>query len=335
MVLLPVGRGLDMKRVIHKPLSQTIINHYKRHDIFRCTHQSHTHFEYRVSVYHVLKEKECFPRGCIYFNWRCRLLNKGRTCPKKFRHVGRNCFNCREFYDEKEILKPELLVPGSDYKNFMESLHAFEDWVETVRGREVEFSGTINSLKPSFFKKADSPERQMCFDGFLMNFRGGHINLDFFDDLVYAKMNSALQHRLKLCKGDKVSFRAQVREERGRIVLVRIRGMDIEEKAADDIWTESRAQLAKRTGTIVPRHYDTCLNCDRGSLLDIITDVKRQRMLLCLEGVKDPADCMYRVSKLLLADNCAREEQEARGKEKSGAGNRFAAGPAGLFPDGR
>ena len=310
-----------MKSTRPKPLSQTIINHYKRHDIFKCTHQSHIHFEYRVSVYHVLKEKECFPEGCIYFNWRCRLLNKGKTCPKKIKHVGRNCFNCKEFYDEKEIFKPELLVPGSDYKNFIESLNSFEDWVEAVRGREIDFSGTINSLKPSFFKKADAPEKQVSFDGFLMNFKGGYINLDYFDDLIYAKTNSAVQHRLKLCKGDKLNFRAQVKEERGRIVLVRIRGIDIEEKAADDIWTESRAQLAKRTGTIIPRHYDKCLNCDKGSLLDIITDAKKQRMLLCLEGIKDPDYCIYSVSKLLLADNCAKAQREEHREQGAGGSN--------------
>ncbi len=295
-----------------RPLSQTIANHYKRHDIFRCTHQSHSRFSYRVSVYHVLKERECFPGGCMYFNWRCRLLNKGQTCPKKFKHVGRNCFNCREFYDEKEMLKPELLISEKDYALFLKSLHRFEYWLESVRGREIDFSGTIHCLKPSFYKKAETPERQVSFDGFLLNFSGGYINLDYFDDSVYAKIGSSAQQRLKLGTGDKVAFRAQLKEERGRIVLVRVRGIDIEEKAAEEIWTESRAQLAKSTGTVIPRHHERCLNCDRGSLLDVVSEGKKQRMMLCLEGIPDPDFCSYSISKLLLVDRCAKVERETR-----------------------
>ncbi len=299
-----------MKLILPRPLSQTITNHYKRHDIFRCTHQSHTRFAYRVSVYHVLKEKECFPWGCIYFNWRCRLLNKGRTCPKKFNHVGRKCFNCREFYDEKEMLKPELLVTAKEYALFLRTMHRFEDWLESVRGREVEFSGTINSLKPGFYKTAASPQRHIACDGFLLNFSGGHINLDYFDDSIYVKLSSSAQHRLKLGKGDRVNFRALVKEERGRIVLVRVRGIDIEEKAAEEIWTVSRAQLARRTATIISGHHERCLNCDRGSLLDIIGGDKKQRMMLCLEGIRDPDYCMYSVSQLLMVDRCAKVERE-------------------------
>ena len=185
-----------MKNILHRPLSKTIINHYKRHDIFKCAHQSHTHFGYRVSVYHVLKEKECYPRGCIYFNWRCRLLNKGQTCPKKFKHVGRACFNCREFYDEKEIFKPELLIAEKEYEGFLRSMHSFEDWLESVRGKEIDFSGTVHSLKPGFYRKAYAPERQISFDGFLLHFSGGYINLDYFDDAVYAKIGSRSEERL-------------------------------------------------------------------------------------------------------------------------------------------
>ena len=301
-----------MNSIRPKPLSRTITNQYKRHDIFTCTHQAHTRFGYRVSVYHVLKEKACFPRGCIYFNWRCRLLNKGQTCPKKFKHVGKNCFNCREFYDEKEILKPELLIDDNDYAGFIRSMHVFEDWLESVRGREIEFSGTVHALKPGFYRKADAPEGRVSFDGFLLNFSGGYINLDYFDDSVYAKIGSAAQSRLKLCTGDKLTFRAQVKEERGRIVLVRARGIEIDEKASGDIWTESRAQLAKSTGTVIPRYYEKCISCDRGSLLDVVSTDKMQRMMLCLEGIQDPEYCVYSVSKLLTLDNCAMVEREQK-----------------------
>ena len=136
-----------MKFKYNQTLSRTIINHYKRHDIFKCVHQSHVNFEHRVSVYHVLKEKQCYPEGCIYFNWRYRLLNKGKSCPRKFKHVGKNCFNCKDFYDEKEIFKPELLLSEEEYQIFIRKLNQFEDWLEELRGKDIEFSGIINSLK--------------------------------------------------------------------------------------------------------------------------------------------------------------------------------------------
>ena len=296
-----------MKISIPKPLSKTIVNLHKRHDVFKCIHQSHTHFEHRVSVYHVIKEKKCYPEGCIYFNWKCRLLNKGTTCPKKFKHVGRNCFNCKEFYDEKEIFKPELLLDKDDYQKFQRELIGYEDWLDELKDKEVEFAGTINSVKPSFRNKEYHRKNQLSFDGFLINFKGGFINLDYFDDFVYAKVSSRMQHRYKFCMGDKLNFYARIRELRGRILLFKLHRIDIEEKADNEIWTESKAQLANKTGTIIPMQYDKCLNCDKGALVDTSSDPKKQRMLLCLEGIKDPHHCTYTISKLLLMDRCAKE----------------------------
>ena len=302
-----------MKISIPKPLSRTIVNLYKRHDVFKCIHQSHAHFEHRVSVYHVLKEKKCFPQGCIYFNWKCRILNKGKTCSRKFKHVGRMCFNCKEFYDEKEIFNPELLLSQDDYQSFLKDLEAYEDWLEDVGSKEVEFSGTINSVKPSFRNTNNQKKNQLSFDGFLINFNGGFINLDYFDDFVYAKVSSRMQQRFKFCKGDKLTFYARIKEQRGRIVLFRLNRIEIEEKADSEIWTESKAQLANRTGTIISRQYEKCLSCDKGTLIDTSADPRRQRMLLCLEGIKDPHHCIYTISKLLLADHCAKEEKRGDG----------------------
>ena len=299
-----------MKITLHKPLSRTIVNLYKRHDVFKCIHQSHTHFEHRVSVYHVLKEKQCYPQGCIYFNWKCRILNKGKTCSRKFKHVGKNCFSCKEFYDEKEIYKPELLLKKDDYQNFLRQLNTYDDWLDELNGKEVDFSGTINSVKPSFSKNNEHRKNQLSFDGFLITFKGGFINLDHFDDFVYAKVSSRMQHRYKFCTGDKLNFYARIQAQRGRILLFRLNRIDIEEKKDGEIWTESKAQLAHRTGTIINMQYDKCLNCEKGSLIDSSTGSKKQRLLLCLEGMNDPHHCIYTLSKLLLTDHCAKKERD-------------------------
>lgn len=299
-----------MKTSFTQPLSKTIINQYKRHDIFKCVHQSHTLFEHRVSVYYVLKAKKCYPQGCVYFNWKCHILNKGKPCPRKFKHVGRYCFNCKDFFDEKEIYIPELIVSNDEYQKFIHELNMFEYWLEDLRAREVAFSGVINSVKPSFYKKAGRRDNQLSFDGFLINFKNGYINLDHFKDFVYVKISSKMQHRYNFCNGDKINFYARLNEQCGRIVLNRVNRIDIDEKADGETWTEGKAKLAQKTGTIIPVQYEKCLNCDKGSLLDISTDSQRHRMLFCLEGIRDPHYCSYSISKLLLIDNCTKVQKE-------------------------
>ncbi|MDH7501060.1 MAG: hypothetical protein QHH30_11840, partial [candidate division NC10 bacterium] len=64
-------------------------NLYKRMDVFRCSQDGHEHFESAVSVYHVLRERRCYPEGCIYFLWRCRHPLREKGCPRGFHHVGR------------------------------------------------------------------------------------------------------------------------------------------------------------------------------------------------------------------------------------------------------
>ena len=223
------------------------------------------------------------------------------------------CFNCKDFYDEKEIFKPELLLSKEDYQGFLKDLAAYEDWLEEIGSKEVEFSGTINSVKPSFRNNNNRKKNQLSFDGFLINFKGGFINLDYFDDFVYAKVSSRMQQRFKFCKSDKLTFFARIREQRGRILLFRLNRIEIEEKADNEIWTESKAQLANRTGTIISKQYEKCLNCDKGTLVDTSSDSSQQRMLICLEGIKDPRHCFYKVSKLLLEDYCAKEEKKGEG----------------------
>jgi hypothetical protein len=72
----------------HFPSTSELVNQYKRQDIFRCTHDSHSRFNHAVSTYHVLKVKRCFPDGCTYFRWKCRNLNKGISCTKKISSCG-------------------------------------------------------------------------------------------------------------------------------------------------------------------------------------------------------------------------------------------------------
>ena len=100
-------------------------NPYKRLDIFRCKYYNHAKFDYKVSAYHVLRVKNCYPQGCLYFKWHCKLLNKGQSCIKGFQHVGKKCFGCKHYYDEKVNNQPELLISEEEYHFFLDELEEF------------------------------------------------------------------------------------------------------------------------------------------------------------------------------------------------------------------
>ena len=109
-------------------------NCYKREDVFVCRHDMHRGFDYRVSAHHVLREKNCYPHGCVDFLWKCKLLDKGGTCPKGYRHVGNNCTECRHYDEEKIHRYPELLISAMEYRAYQRECRRFDDWLDTHEG---------------------------------------------------------------------------------------------------------------------------------------------------------------------------------------------------------
>ena len=87
-----------------------MINQYKRTDVFRCNYESHAKFENKVSVYHVLKKKKCWPTGCLSFKWTCRLLNKGKKCIRGYDFMGKKCDGCSYYDDIKIHNQPQSLI---------------------------------------------------------------------------------------------------------------------------------------------------------------------------------------------------------------------------------
>ena len=56
-----MNKNLLRKLEMLSPPPRELINQYKRRDVFRCSHESHLHFKSAVSVFHVIKEKKCYP----------------------------------------------------------------------------------------------------------------------------------------------------------------------------------------------------------------------------------------------------------------------------------
>lgn len=281
-------------------MPKVLINQYKRQDVFRCNHRAHFRFEKSVSVYHVLKEKNCFPEGCIWFLWKCKLLNKGQSCPKGYQHVGRDCFSCKNYFEEKIIYQPEILLNPEEDKKFQRDLEEYEEWLERTRGKWVEFSGKINSVKPHFRKIRYGRKEILEFPGFLICFKEGYLDRVFFKDHIFATISRKTQQNLKFAKGDEVEFQARLRTDKGRIVLEKIRYVEFVDKKKEASWSLSEALVAKNIGTEFDCQPDKCMMCENRSLLDVVekmgNNASLKRHLFCLVGMDDPDTCVYHLA---------------------------------------
>jgi len=291
------------------------INQYKRRDVFLCQQGGHRAFDYRVSVYHVLKEKRCYPHGCVSFRWKCARLNKGLTCHRRFHRVGRMCFGCKFFVDEKINHSPKVVISPERFEAFRRELREFENWLEELRGREVNYSGTVSSVKPHL---TIDPSRnwRLSFHGFLVVFEEGFVNLDRLEDFCYLRLSGRVQEKRRLRPGDRVDFFARFREDRGRIILTGANRIEIEHRAEGFWWNESRARVAIRTGAIIDGQPEKCLNCEKGCLVDIKQqsgiETGIHRSLFCLEGVRDPWLCPHVKLREEMRDECVIGEEHAQ-----------------------
>lgn len=295
-------------------MQKILINQHKRQDVFRCGHKAHFKFDKNVSVYHVLRERKCFPQGCIYFLWKCQLLNKGRRCPKRYEHVGRKCFGCKYYYEDKVCHQPEVILPNEEFEEFKKSLEEYEEWLESVVGKDVEFSGEINTVKPHLKKIISGSRQSMFFKGFLLSFKQGFVNRVFFDDYIYASVSTKSHEKNKFAQGDKIDFLTRLRVDRGRIVLDKIRRIEFTEKRDAPSWDFSQAIVAKNVGTELHCQPEKCLRCEKGCLLDVVerseSKDKISRHLFCLAGTEDPEVCFYDLKKKVEKDRIKQEISE-------------------------
>ncbi|GAB4266141.1 MAG: hypothetical protein Kow0092_18900 [Deferrisomatales bacterium] len=271
-----------------------LTNCWKRKGVFACSHAAHDDFLGSVSPYHVLREKRCFPRGCLYFRWRCRRLEKGRACKRKFRHVGRLCRGCREYEEDKIHQQPRLLLTPGRWLDFRRELEIFEDWVDRHLGRDVEASARVADVKPAFTKERGAGTR-VRFRGFLVVLEETYLGRTRFDSPVYARVSRSQQERHAFRRGDLWEGRALVRQDRGRLVLERLRGVEVLSRGDGPVWDGAAGLVAKRTATTFSRQPERCLICPWGTLLDVREEeghgVRHYRRLLCLEGRIAPELC--------------------------------------------
>jgi len=275
---------------------------YKAKGIFICRHPVHKQFDFTVSPYHILKQKKCYKKGCVEFLWRCNVAIKGKKCPRDYKHVGRNCFSCKYYYDEKICRIPEALIDDAALKQFFYDLDEYEFWLTAVLGRRVDFSGKIASVFPSLKKIIDDGKSSMRMNGFLIKFASGHIGEDFFDDTIYLKIGAGFLSRWEPAPDDEIECTAILNNDRGRVVLAQPRRIEINRGGGSPIIDYSKALVGKTTGAIVKDNIIHCHNCPYGAILDIEEISPKQnsyRRFYCLRGIEYSKDCLVRLDRIL------------------------------------
>ncbi len=275
-------------------------NPYKRLDVFRCSQEAHREFEGRVSVYHVLKEKDCYPQGCIYFLWHCVLLEKGNPCIKKYRYIGKKCKGCTYYDEEKVHLQPELMLNEEAYDRFKEELDDFESWLDETRFRQLSIQGRIKSIKPWFQRILQPGESHVRHRGYILVFKTGFIGMTRFEDTFYVRVSEKMMKLIEFVPKMKVELVGEVREDRGRIVIHRPKRVEIIKPGWGRSWTRDRALVAVRTATFLKEQPDECIACRWGALADVTdrreNEEKKYRNLYCLKGVAVPEGCYIRAT---------------------------------------
>lgn len=293
-----------------------MINPYKRLDVFRCKAAAHTKFEHRVSVFHVLRVKNCYPQGCIYFWWRCQLLNKGQSCIKNYQHVGRKCFGCKHYYDEKSHNQPQLLISAAEYQDFLDELDDFEDWLESVKDRAIDIQGTIRSVKPALTKIISHQKVHLSLNGYFLHFDQAYIDRNDWEDHCYAIVYPDQQARYQFAAGDELEFRGRVALNRGRLIFQRLHQIEFHQRSSAHTWSNSQALVAQHSIISFAEQPSKCLHCDQGMLVDVIDKLrpewKRYRELFCLKSFPDPSVCYYAVEKRFLEeiDSCGEYDEK-------------------------
>ncbi|MBN2103008.1 hypothetical protein JW835_03105 [bacterium] len=276
-------------------------NPYKRLDVFRCSQDAHKRFQGRVSVYHVLKEKGCYPQGCLYFLWRCSRFEKGESCIHKYHYVGKNCKGCTYYMEEKVHLQPTCLLSEADYTDFLEDLENFETWLDAVRFKRLPIAGRIQIVKPWFERSIYNHENHVKLRGYLLIFKRGFIGMDVFEDTFYVRISDRLMQTYRFIPKMKVEMSGEVREDRGRIVIHKPGTIEILTKGWGKRWQKDKALVAIRTATLLPDQPENCINCPWGALTDT-TDLSKNppqhfRNLFCIKGIADPDYCYMRANK--------------------------------------
>ena len=282
-------------------------NLYKQSDVFKCIHDAHLHFKAHISPYYILLEKKCYPHGCVYFRWKCKMLAKQHKCFRNFTKVGKECFNCRHFYEEKIHQYPEFVEPESKSAEFLENFDEFNEWVQELKNRRVQCEGKIYEVKPDFILKKHNQQYHLLITGYLISFQEGYIENQFFQDKFYLSISSSTQKQLIFRPDDELEFKANLKIDRGRFKFYKSGGFQFMQRGTAD--AVPKPDLYSHPNfTLFTEQPPQCLTCQHGVLVDIDTqEPGPRRTVVCLQGMAEYKDCPIRILENMQehADHCA------------------------------
>jgi hypothetical protein len=274
-----------------------ITNLYKRPNTFRCVHDIHQHYKSNISPFHILKEKKCYPQGCFYFQWKCKLLAKQKRCFRNFTHTGKECFNCKYFNEQKIHQYPEIMLDPEETKHFFEQLELFENWVQKLQHQRVPCEGTVSSITPDFILYSNNKGYTPGLKGFLIRFDEGYIDNRFFQDPFFLSISPMTQNKLLIRAGDSVEFEANLKIDKGRFTFIKSGRFQFFERGDSKAVRKSDILISLKVSTIQPGQPGKCIRCSYGILADIIAEKPGPgRAVLCLKGVNDYHFCPYNIA---------------------------------------
>ena len=283
-------------------------NLYKRQDVFRCFHADHRRFGHVVSPWHVLREKECFPEGCLSTRFRCARLLKGARCPRRFRRAGPRCEPCPSLMDEKVMYRPEVALPEAGWGDFRSGLERFRFWLRGMEGRSVSFYGKVEAVKPCLHHIFEERRSHLLFHGWIVAFPDGWLGTDRFLDRFYLYMPKGRQRRLGLAPGEEVEGAALLDLPEGRMVLHHPAHIEIAHKGEERAPDEGGVLLGLRQGRAFRNQEELCFACPRGVLASVVNESGLpglpRRELFCLEGYPSPAECAHGVFSAIALERC-------------------------------
>lgn len=288
-------------------MRKIFINQYKRLDIFQCNQTAHEDFNGRVSAYHVLNEKFCYPQGCLYFLWHCSRLQKGIPCVHGFRFVGSKCSGCTHYLEDKIHLQPRLLISQESYKTFLEEYEIFENWLNNIKYKQLNIACQIKNVKP-WFEKVIYPgnESRTKLRGYLLVCSPGYFGIDQFNDIFYIRVHEKQMEQYQFNSRMKIELIGEIREDRGRIIIHKPNYVEIIKQGEGKAWNRNRALVAVKTAIQFKEQPDKCLLCKEGSLVDVFDkrfrEEKRYRNLFCLNSIQDQKGCYIHALKTLKID---------------------------------
>jgi len=270
-------------------------NLYKRRDVFRCSQDAHQSFQGRVSVYHVLKEKKCYPQGCLSFVGFCSLLQKGKRCIQGFNFPGRKCKGCTYFLDEKIHQQPRLLLEEPAYEKFLEELDEFESWFESIQYRPMDVAGRISVIKPWFEQDILNYQKKTYLKGYLLILRRGFIGMQNFEDTIYIRVSHYQMQAYQFLPKMRIELLGEIRADHGRVVVHKPRRIEILKRGWGRLMTRAEALVSIKTASLLNKQRDKCLDCRWGALVDVKQNLdgeeSRYRRLYCLKSVTQPDGC--------------------------------------------